>query len=90
MNPIVIVGTGLAGYTLAKEFRKLDTDTPLVLISADDGRFYSKPMLSNALTKGKSADQLATASAEQMATQLNADIRTHTRVMAPRHSTSFS
>lgn len=82
MNPIVILGTGLAGYTLAKELRKLDADTPLVIISADDGRFYSKPMLSNALTKGKTANDLASASAEQMATQLKAEIRTHTRVTA--------
>jgi len=27
-NAIVIIGTGLSGYTLAREFRKLDTDTP--------------------------------------------------------------
>ena len=27
-NPIVIVGTGLAGYTLAREVRKLDKTVP--------------------------------------------------------------
>ena len=36
--PVVIVGTGLAGYNLAREFRKLDSETPLLLITADDGR----------------------------------------------------
>ncbi|HCH78632.1 MAG TPA: FAD-dependent oxidoreductase, partial [Pseudomonas sp.] len=36
--PVVIIGTGLAGYNLAREFRKLDTQTPLLLITADDGR----------------------------------------------------
>lgn len=79
-DPIVIIGTGLSGYTLAREFRKLDTGTPLVLITADDGRSYSKPMLSNGLAKGKSADELAQADADAMAQALDARILTHTRV----------
>lgn len=80
MNPIVIIGTGLAGYTLAREFRKLDADTPLVLISADDGAFYSKPMLSNAFAQGKDAAALVNTPAEKMAEQLDARILTQTRV----------
>ncbi|TRX74543.1 NAD(P)/FAD-dependent oxidoreductase [Pseudomonas mangiferae] len=78
--PLVIVGTGLAGYTLAKEFRKLDSETPLLLISADDGRSYSKPMLSTGFGKAKDADGLSMAEAGAMADQLRAEIRTHTRV----------
>ena len=39
--PVVILGTGLAGYGVAKEFRKYDEDTPLILITSDDGRSYS-------------------------------------------------
>lgn len=80
--PLVIVGTGLAGYNVAREFRKLDRDTPLVLYTADDGCFYSKPMLSNALAKGMAVEQLATASAGQMAGQLDATIHTHAVVEA--------
>jgi NADPH-dependent 2,4-dienoyl-CoA reductase/sulfur reductase-like enzyme len=76
--PVVIVGTGLAGYNLAKEWRKLDTQTPLLLITADDGRSYSKPMLSTGFGKNKDADGLAMAEAGAMAEQLNAEIRTHT------------
>ena len=82
MHPIVIVGSGLAGYTTAREFRKLDPDTPLTLVCSDDGRFYSKPNLSNAFKLGKSHDTLATATAAQMAEQLNATILTHHRVRA--------
>ncbi|MGQ7816573.1 NAD(P)/FAD-dependent oxidoreductase [Metapseudomonas furukawaii] len=78
--PVVIVGTGLAGYNLAKEFRKLDSETLLLLISADDGRSYSKPMLSTGFGKNKDADGLAMAEAGAMAEQLKAEIRTHTRV----------
>lgn len=78
--PVVIIGTGLAGYNLAREFRKLDGDTPLLLITADDGRSYSKPMLSTGFAKQKDADGLCMAGAGAMAEQLNAEIRTHTRI----------
>ncbi len=82
MEPIVIVGSGLAGYTLARELRKLDPVTPLLILSRDEASFYSKPMLSNALASGKSAAQIASASAEQMASQLGAQIRADTEVDA--------
>lgn len=80
MKPIIIVGSGLAGYTLAREFRKLNQAAPLFIITADDGGFYSKPMLSNAFAQGKQAAQLVTQSASQMAEQLGATIMTGTRV----------
>jgi rubredoxin-NAD+ reductase len=82
MNPIVIVGSGLAGYTLLKELRKRDTTTPVMLVTADGGAFYSKPNLSNALTAGKTAAALASASAEKLAADLNATILVNTRVSA--------
>ncbi|MDH4549076.1 FAD-dependent oxidoreductase [Pseudomonas sp. BN607] len=79
-SPVVIIGTGLAGYNLAREFRKLDAQTPLLLITADDGRSYSKPMLSMGYAKQKDADGLCMAEPGVMAEQLNAEIRTHTRI----------
>lgn len=79
-SPVVIVGTGLAGYNLAREFRKLDQQTPLLLITADDGRSYSKPMLSTGFAKHKDADGLSMAEPGAMAEQLDAEIRTHTRI----------
>lgn len=78
--PLIIIGTGLAGYTLAKEFRKLNTERPLVLITEDSGDFYSKPMLSESISKQKTADQLIRFTADQMAKQLNAEIHAFTRV----------
>ncbi|WBG64806.1 NAD(P)/FAD-dependent oxidoreductase [Pseudomonas citronellolis] len=78
--PLVIIGTGLAGYNLAREWRKLDAQTPLLLITADDGRSYSKPMLSTGFSKDKDADGLAMAEPGAMAEQLKARILTHTRV----------
>ena len=78
--PVVILGTGLAGYGLAKEFRKHDTDTPLILITSDDGRSYSKPMLSTGYTKDTSADDLAQLDAGSMGKMLKASVWTMTKV----------
>ena len=80
MKPIIIVGAGFAGYSVAREFRKLDKTTPLIMITADSGGYYSKPMLSNAFAQGKEAQQLITQSATQMAEQLNATLMTGTTV----------
>ncbi|MFC4158123.1 NAD(P)/FAD-dependent oxidoreductase [Chitinimonas lacunae] len=77
---ITIIGTGLAGYTVARELRKLAPEVPLRLITSDDGTFYSKPMLSNAFASGKAPEQLAMKSAPKMAEELRADIRTASRV----------
>jgi rubredoxin-NAD+ reductase len=81
-HPIVIAGTGLAGYTLARELRKLDKATPVVMLSADDGGFYLKPMLSNAFASGKSPEQLLNSSAAAMAAQLGVEVRAYTHVSA--------
>jgi len=78
--PIVIIGTGLAGYGLAKELRKHDADTPLILITSDDGRSYSKPMLSTGYTKNTTADDLAHEDAGSMGQALKASVWTMTRV----------
>jgi rubredoxin-NAD+ reductase len=81
-QPIVIIGTGLAGYQLAREFRKISQDIPLTLITADDGRYYPKPEISTALTRGKSPDAITTATVDKMVTQLNATIHTNAHVSA--------
>ena len=78
--PIVILGSGLAGYGVAKEFRKQDDSTPLLIITSDDGRSYSKPMLSTGFTKDKTAAALAMATAGDMATRFKATIRTQVAV----------
>lgn len=74
--PLIIIGSGLAGYMLAKEWRKGETQTPLIMITADDGVFYSKPLLSTALTQKKTPEQLAINTAETLSQELNAKIYT--------------
>lgn len=78
--PIIIIGTGLAAYNLVREFRRLDGETPVTMITSDDGAFYSKPMLSTGFTKNMDAQKLATASAEKMAEDNKVEMLTMTRV----------
>lgn len=80
MNPVVILGSGLAGYNTAREFRKLDKTTPLVVLSRDAAVFYSKPMLSNALAGNKTAASLVMKPADTMAAELNATVLAHATV----------
>jgi rubredoxin-NAD+ reductase len=78
--PVVVVGSGLAGYTAAREFRKLDKQTPLVVVSRDHAGFYSKPMLSNALAGRKTAATLVMKTAAKMAEELSATVLAHAEV----------
>ena len=75
--PIVIIGTGYAGYGLAEALRQRDSQTPIVIFTADDGHNYSKPGLSTALTRDKAAAELVTETPLAIEARLN--IRIHTR-----------
>jgi rubredoxin---NAD+ reductase len=80
--PIVIVGSGLAGYTLVREIRKLDPAVPIVVISRDDGAVYSKPVLSNALAGKREPSAIPSADATSFAAQSGITIRPFTQVTA--------
>ena len=73
-SAIVIIGSGLAGYTVIREIRKLDKTVPITLITREPGYFYSKPMLSTALASKKEAANLISTPADGMATQLEMTI----------------
>lgn len=70
-QPVIIIGSGMAGYTLARELRKLTTSLPIVIVCQDSGDSYAKPTLSNAYAQNKLADSIANASAAKMAETLN-------------------
>lgn len=72
---VVVVGSGLAGFGVLRELRRLSPDARLTMVTLEDGHFYSKPALSTALAKGKTADTLVTSSAEKMVAQLRLDAR---------------
>ncbi|MBK9589315.1 MAG: FAD-dependent oxidoreductase [Sphingomonadales bacterium] len=72
---IVVVGSGLAGFGVLRELRRLSPEARLTLVTLEAGHFYSKPALSTALAKGKTAETLVTSHAEKMIAQLKLDAR---------------
>ncbi len=82
MHPIVIIGSGMAGYAVAREFRKLNPEHALVMICADDAINYAKPTLSNAYVANKAPAQIALGDAAKMSAQLNMHIIQQTQVTA--------
>ncbi len=80
MEPIIVVGSGLAGYSVIRELRKLDREVSVILLSRDGGDYYSRPMLSNAFAQGKDAAALVQTPAAEMAKQLGISVRSHIEV----------
>lgn len=81
-DPIVVVGSGLAGYTLIRQLRQYDASRPVVLITADGGEVYSKPLLSNALAKQETPDTLVQKTAEAKAQELNVVLVSRCRALS--------
>ncbi len=81
-GPVVIVGCGLAGWTVARELRQRDPQRPIRLVCADQGHFYSKPMLSNALAQKKQPGHLVQKTVAQQSAALGVEVMTNTRVVA--------
>lgn len=45
MQPIIIIGNGIAGVTAVREIRKLDSEVPLVIISGETDHHFSRTAL---------------------------------------------
>lgn len=82
MKPIVVLGSGLASYTLVRELRKLNRDIPIALVTQDSGDYYSKPTLSNAFAQNKEAASLVLTPARTMAEQQKFTLFANTEVRA--------
>lgn len=78
--PIIIIGTGYAGYHLLRSLRKEGNIGKVVMYTTDDGAFYSKPKLSASFSEHKQASQLISSSAEDMANQYQAEINIFTQI----------
>ncbi|MEQ6888125.1 FAD-dependent oxidoreductase [Halomonas sp. CS7] len=74
-GPLVIIGSGHAGYGLAEAVRARDPLREIHVVTADDGGLYSKPALSNAFALGQAAEALLDESALSVEKRLN--IRVH-------------
>ena len=79
-QPIIIVGSGYAGYGLAAALRKADREVEIRVLTQDSGHLYSKPSLSIGLAQGKSAAALAGEAPLAVERRLNIRIYPHCRV----------
>jgi rubredoxin-NAD+ reductase len=55
---VVIVGAGVAGWSVAEAIRAQDAELPITLVTACSGDIYHKPELSVALGRGLSPEKL--------------------------------
>ncbi|CAG0908870.1 unnamed protein product, partial [Cyprideis torosa] len=78
---VVIIGAGIAGWSVAEAIRQLDAEIPLLIVTACEGLVYPKPALSMAMAQGKQAEQLIDQQAMDKADELNIELRTETRVI---------
>lgn len=56
-HPVIIVGGGMAGFSVARELKARGAG-PVLMLSADEGQFYAKPLLSHTLSREKPASTL--------------------------------
>lgn len=80
-DAVVIIGSGIAGWTVAERLRARDPERPIALITADDGCIYPKPALSMAIGQGRGADDLVEFSGPDKAEELGVTLQANTRVM---------
>lgn len=81
-NPLVVIGSGLSGYTFARQLREYDKQRALTLITADGAEVYSKPLLSNALAKQQTPETLVQKSGEQKAQELGITLMSRCRAQS--------
>ncbi|WP_246218926.1 FAD-dependent oxidoreductase [Pseudomonas izuensis] len=80
-GPIVIIGSGYAGYGLAQALRKADTEIEIRVLTQESGHLYSKPALSIGLSQGKSAEALSGESPLAIEQRLNIRVYPHCTVL---------
>lgn len=78
---IVIVGAGLAGWHMVDALRSLDEQIKITLISADDADRYHKPMLSVAISQGKTKQDLVRMTGQKSAKTANIRLLARTRLL---------
>lgn len=82
MKPIIIIGSGHAGITLAREIRAKGSQAVITIVTQEQGNLYYKPNLSKALTMGKSIDALIMKTRDVLQSNLYLTIRAETQVIS--------
>lgn len=77
---VVVVGAGLAGWTVVDALRSLDNHIGITLITADSGDRYHKPMLSVAISQNKTPEQLIRTTGQDAAAAANIELLAQTQL----------
>lgn len=77
---IVIIGAGMAGWSVVDAVRAIDQDIAITLITADDADRYHKPMLSTAISGQKTPRQLVRNTGADAASTANIRLLSNTLV----------
>ena len=75
---LVIVGAGIAGWSVAEAIRARDGDVPITLVSACAGDAYHKPELSVAMGRGLTPERLVKETGHQKAARLGVRLMAQT------------
>ena len=78
---VVIIGAGVAGWSVAEAIRRREPERPVLLVSACHGLVYPKPAISMALAMGKQPDDLIDTDAASKAAALRVEVRPDTRII---------
>lgn len=81
-GPLVIVGSGHAGYSLAQAVRRRDPQAEIVVLTRESGHLYSKPALSIATSQQRSPDALIAETPFELEQRLNIRVYPHCDVQA--------
>jgi rubredoxin-NAD+ reductase len=68
--PVVIVGAGVAGWAAATAIRAQDAARPIIMVTSCTGCVYPKPLLSVALTQGRTPEAVISESGPVAAARL--------------------
>ncbi|EIJ33660.1 FAD-dependent oxidoreductase [Thiothrix nivea] len=77
----VIVGAGIAGWSLAERLRSHDPNMTITIFTLDDGDYYYKPSISESISKRKSKTDLVLAHGHDRANLLNVNLYSKTEVL---------
>ena len=81
-DAVVIVGAGIAGWTVAEQIRARDPDRAITLVSNDDAASYTKPGLSMAISQGRAPADLVEQSGPSKAAELGITLQPNTSVIS--------
>jgi rubredoxin-NAD+ reductase len=78
---IVIVGSGMAAWSLVEEIRQRDQAVPILMVTSDNGDYYYKPRLSVSLSHQTRPEQIVMQQATVSASQYAIELLPETRVL---------